>query len=335
MSKIMIIFSASLAARIFLIIIFVMAGVAKLSNQDKTRIMLAEFGVNSHFLSFASWALPLAELAIAAALAFPPIAFAGAWLATAVLTLFTAVIIAKLTRGQRPSCNCFGVLGSSPIGPATLVRNVLLTLLALLVVVAGPDAAATWRLDRVLGMSPFETLVGMSAVVTILLLVVIAALQVVILNRLNTSGPDGPEGISHTLPTASRGLPEGTLAPRFGLADSRGEFVTLDELLAARRPLILLFTKPDCPPCVAMSSEVERWQRIHANHLTIMRIGESGSAAEHYTLMQVRGEVAAAYDCWGTPCAVLVMPDGTIGSPTAQGSAAIRALVKRTAAAAG
>jgi hypothetical protein len=38
-----------------------------------------------------------------------------------------------------------------------------------------------------------------------------------------------------------------------------------------------------------------------------------------------------AYHADGTPSAVVVRPDGTIGSPLAQGAAAIRALVARTA----
>jgi hypothetical protein len=41
-------------------------------------------------------------------------------------------------------------------------------------------------------------------------------------------------------------------------------------------------------------------------------------------------EVAQVYQVDGTPAAVLVQPDGTIGSPLALGEEAIRALVART-----
>ncbi len=96
--------------------------------------------------------------------------------------------------------------------------------------------------------------------------------------------------------------------------------------------MILFFTKPDCPPCAAMADEVDRWQRNHAGQLEIVRISHGVVAVEQYALLQARGEVAQAYDCWGTPCAVLILPDGRIGSLVAQGAAAIRALVKRAVA---
>lgn len=326
---------AVLVARFVLFAVFAVAGVTKLANPDKTREMLAAFGISGRSPTIAAVALPYAELAIAAALIVPQAAFAGALAATLVLAAFTAAIMVNLAQGRRPSCNCFGLLGSAPIGPATLVRNAVLTGLALLVVVAGADAAATWRLDLLFGVTPLVALAGVAAVIALLLLLLIAGAQLTILHRLTQMQPDERPGATlQALPKPGRGLPEGTLAPRFGLGDTRGDFVTLDQLLAPRHPVILLFTKPDCPPCAAMNSEVERWQRAHADQLKIVRIGEGVADVEQYSLLQANGELASAYDCWGTPCAVLVTPDGKIGSPVAQGAAAIRSLVKRTAAAA-
>ena len=46
-------------------------------------------------------------------------------------------------------------------------------------------------------------------------------------------------------------------------------------------------------------------------------------------LLQQDYEVADAYQSDGTPSAVLVLPDGTIGSPLAPGADAIHALVAR------
>jgi peroxiredoxin len=48
-------------------------------------------------------------------------------------------------------------------------------------------------------------------------------------------------------------------------------------------------------------------------------------------LLQQDREVAQAYQAHGTPAAVLVQPNGTIGSPLALGADAIRTLVARTA----
>jgi peroxiredoxin len=47
-------------------------------------------------------------------------------------------------------------------------------------------------------------------------------------------------------------------------------------------------------------------------------------------LLQQKREVAETYQAWGTPAAVLVRADGTIGSPVAQGADAIRTLVAQS-----
>lgn len=324
----------SLLARLVLALVFVVAGLAKLAQTDKTREMLAGFGVGRGMLTLLAFALPLVELAVAVALIVPPAAYAGAVVAFALLALFTGAILFHLAQGRHPVCNCFGQIDATPIGLPTLVRNGVLTGLALLVLAAGPGVAGIWRLDQVFGITPLAALAGAAAVVALVLLLLIALAQVTILHHLSQLQTDATSsGAAYALPTASHGLPEGSLAPSFGLSDTRGEFITLEQLLAARRPLILLFTKSDCPPCLAMADEVDRWCQIHAHLLEIVRIYDSADAPRDYALLQAKGAVAQAYDCWGTPCAVLVTPDGHIGSRTAQGAAAIRALVKRAVAA--
>jgi uncharacterized membrane protein YphA (DoxX/SURF4 family) len=326
---------ASWLARIVLASVFAVAGLAKLANADRTRATMEGFGVPGGITNGAAVALPVAELAIAAALIAPPTAFAGALAASALLILFTGAILLNLSRGQRPDCNCFGQIAASPIGPLTLVRNGVLTGLGILVVAAGPRAAATWRLDAVFDVPPLIALAGAGAVATIMLLLLIAAMQVTILQRLaRLPAGTAPVAALDRLPGESSGLPEGSLAPSFGLSDTRGEFITLEQLLAAGRPTVLFFTKPDCPPCAAMANEVDRWQKNHAGLLEIVRVSHCLAAIEHHALLQSKGEVAQAYACWGTPCAVLITPDGRIGSPAAQGAGAIRALVRRAAAAA-
>lgn len=322
----------SLLARLILVPVFLAAGLAKLADMDRTREMMAGFGVRQSLLRLAAVALPLFELGVAATLIAPPTAFAGALAASAILMLFTGVILFHLAQGRHPDCNCFGQIGSAPIGPLSLARNSVLTGLALLVVAAGPGVAATWRLDLVFGITPLAALGAVLAIVALTLLLLILGVQVAILQRLAHVPIGAAATEAQSTPKQSRGLPAGSLAPSFGLSDTEGDFITLEQLLAPGRSVILLFIKPDCPPCAAMAGEVERWQRSHAGLIEIVRITDGVAAPDHYALLQARGEVARVYDCWGTPSAVLILPDGRIGSLAAQGAGAIRALVKRTVA---
>jgi peroxiredoxin len=135
------------------------------------------------------------------------------------------------------------------------------------------------------------------------------------------------------------GLPVGTPAPAFSLSGLYGETLTLDALRAAGKPVLLAFTDPHCGPCQALLPELGAWQREHAARLTVAPISRGtpeanrAKSTEHglmNVLLQQGNEVAAAYQVAGTPGAVVVNPNGTVGSPLALGADAIRALVART-----
>ncbi len=103
--------------------------------------------------------------------------------------------------------------------------------------------------------------------------------------------------------------------------------------------MLLLFTDPKCAPCNALLPEIGTWQREHADRLTVAVVSRGDADAnrakstEHglkNVLLQQDREVSEAYQEAGTPGAVVVRPDGTIGSALAAGADAIRALVART-----
>ncbi|MGH3994150.1 MAG: redoxin domain-containing protein, partial [Pseudonocardiaceae bacterium] len=119
-----------------------------------------------------------------------------------------------------------------------------------------------------------------------------------------------------------------------------GETMTLDALRAVEKPVLLIFSDPGCGPCNAMLGDIGKWQHDLADKLTVALITR-GSLDENrnkkkqhnltHVLMQQDSEVADAYMTFGTPTAVLVRPDGTIGSAAAGGSDEIRRLVKQAA----
>jgi peroxiredoxin len=131
-------------------------------------------------------------------------------------------------------------------------------------------------------------------------------------------------------------LPVGSSAPAFGLSGLYREKLTLDSLRAPGKPIVLIFTDPNCGPCTALLPEIGRWQREHSDEVTISLISRGtpeenrAKTAEHgveRVLLQQDWEVAGAYQVAGTPSAVLISPEGTVGSPLVSGSQAIAALV--------
>jgi peroxiredoxin len=133
------------------------------------------------------------------------------------------------------------------------------------------------------------------------------------------------------------GLPVGAPAPDFGLRDLRGEEVALEDLRARGKPVVLMFTDPNCGPCAELLPDVGRWQREYAEKVTISLVGRGSveenhaEASEHgveNVLLQDDWEVADAYQVEATPSAVIISPEGTVGSPLGQGPDAVEALVE-------
>lgn len=340
---------ALVAARILLAFVFVVSALTKLADREGTHDAVSAFGL-SMVAAPVAVLLPLTELIVAAALLPAVSAWWGSLAALGLLTAFILAISISLLRGNRPECHCFGQLHSKPIGWPTLVRNGALAAMAGFVVWHGPrdsgPNALAWLAD-LSGVQPAATLGGVVLLIFVILevwllvnllrqsgrlLVRIDALE----ERIGAAGiPDSPLIEPQTLP----GLPVGTPAPPFSLSGLHGERLTLDALRAAGCPVILLFSDPNCGPCNSLMPEITRWQREQAGRLRIALLN-SGSADDNRAkaldhgltdlLLESNSHVAQAYQVGGTPSAVIVNPDGTIGSPLAAGADAIRALIART-----
>ena len=134
------------------------------------------------------------------------------------------------------------------------------------------------------------------------------------------------------------GLPIGQRAPEFQLLSLRGDQGTLATLRRPGQPVLLFFTNPDCQPCDAMLPDVARWQREHADRVTIGVIGRGSVEANREqaekhdlrtVLLQKEREVSEAYKVDSTPAAVLVSPDGKIGSRIGYGAEGVEDLLRQ------
>jgi thiol-disulfide isomerase/thioredoxin len=103
--------------------------------------------------------------------------------------------------------------------------------------------------------------------------------------------------------------------------------------------LLLVFTDPRCSPCLALLPDIGGWQRVYGDRLAIALISTgdpeinramTASYGMERVLLQQEHEVADAYELAQAPAAVLVRPNGSIGSEPAYGVNAIRRLVAET-----
>src|SRR5919107_3648484 len=176
---------ALLLARLLLAAVFMVAGAAKLADREGSRRALADFGVPTTLAVPLGVLLPLAELAVAAALIPASTAWWGAAGALVLLLLFVAAIAANLARGRKAECHCFGQLHSEPAGWKTLARNGVLAAVAGFVVWWGYDGAGPSAVGWLAGLSGAQ-IAGL--VVGLAVLGVLAAQSLALLNLIKQNG---------------------------------------------------------------------------------------------------------------------------------------------------
>jgi peroxiredoxin len=338
---------ALLVARLVLTAVFVVAGLTKLADVAGSQRALRDFGLPTALARAGGVLLPLAELAVALALLFPVSAWWGALGALVLLLLFVAGIGYNLARGRQPHCYCFGQLHSAPAGRPILIRNLVLAALAGVVVAFG-------KRTPVLGVFDWVGALTVGQGIEVFIGVVVCALLIgegwVLVNGLSQQGRLllRLEALEARLAEAglappqvaggTGGLAVGSPAPTFTLATLGGETLTLHALRALGKPVVLIFSDPGCGPCNALLPEIGRWQREQAANVVVALISRGTAEANRskateqkltHVLLQRDREIAEAYQASGTPSAVLVRRDGTIGSPVAAGADAIRALITR------
>ncbi|MGH2613792.1 MAG: MauE/DoxX family redox-associated membrane protein, partial [Thermomicrobiales bacterium] len=347
-----------LAARLILAAVFLVSGISKLFDLSGAQAAMRSFGVPERMTRTGGVLLPIVEIVIAVLLV--PVATAkwGALLALILLAVFIAGVSYNLSRGRTFDCHCFGQLTTSEIGPSTLIRNVVLAVLAAFVTVSGfanndvgPGVTA-WLQD----LTAFEGIMLALGIIVLAALAGVAWLLVhllgqngrllVRLDRIESALEDADIDLEDDdededeEEEEEEGLPFGAPAPAFSLSGLYGETMTLDALRAAEKPVLLIFSDTGCGPCNAMMKDVGKWQHELADKLTVAVVSR-GSLEENrnkkkqhnltHVLMQQDSEVADAYLTFGTPTAVLVRPDGTIGSAAAGGADEIRTLVRQAA----
>ena len=231
-----------LAARLVLAAVFVVAGLAKLADLAGSRQAMIGFGVPASLAGVFGTLLPLAELATAILLIPLATAWWGGLAALTLLLLFVVGIAVTMARGQAPDCHCFGQLHSEPVGWSTVVRNVVLALIAGLIVATGHtdagSSAVAWMGDR-------STMEDLGIVVGVLLTLAIIGEGWLLLHLLQQNGRllarvetlEAGAGVDGVAPrpaaqpaAPAAGLPVGSVAPSFSLSGLHGETLTLDAL---------------------------------------------------------------------------------------------------------
>ena len=123
---------AANAAATALGVVFVGAGVSKAVMGTAWTSQAQRLGTPRRVAAAVPWIEIVVGAAVAARLAIPWSAIA----ALALLTAFTAVLVARLASGDHPPCACFGAWSTRPLSWWHVVRNGAMMALAVIAIAA-------------------------------------------------------------------------------------------------------------------------------------------------------------------------------------------------------
>jgi peroxiredoxin len=129
------------------------------------------------------------------------------------------------------------------------------------------------------------------------------------------------------------GLERGTEAPDFRLTRLGGGELSLTEFRG--RPLLLVFSDPECGPCNALAPQLERRSRAGDVQVLMVSRGDERTnevkRREHRLsfpiVLQRQWEISKLYAMFATPIAYLIDARGVVAAPVAKGPDAILGLL--------
>lgn len=330
-----------LLIRLTLFGVFALAAVGKFLDLKGSEKAARDFGVPEEFAKVFAIALPFAEAVFALCFLFLSTSWVGALGGLILLLSFVGGIVWQMAQGRTPDCHCFGQIHSEPVGTKTLVRNVIFSAMALILVAAGRNGQGLSITDG--GSDTMQLILVFVAValaaVAVFYLRKVLENQTQILRRLELIEVVSREGVPLERTDAGHpqdGLPIGSPFPSFELLDTANRVVTLTSVLSNGLPSVFLFVSPTCEPCRALLPEMESWVAELGDRVNFVFFSSGTAEANREkfagvfvddVVLQENREVADTVRARWTPTAVFVRADGTIGSHIAAGDAAIRELV--------
>lgn len=318
-----------LSAPILLSITLLISGLAKLGAREGTQDAMRSLRLPlpTMHASVAS-VLPVTEIVLALAIWIPapPLQVLLTGLVAALMLTYLVIIARALTFEEQVHCSCFGTLASPTVSRTTLVRNVLLSVLGLLAVVAAASGAMTTLLVQ----APMG-LIGLG----LALLIAIALTAATIGGSVAETDADAP-----TAPAPAAADPdkdelldyERSPIPAAVLQQPDGRLITLTQL-TAQRAALLVFVTEGCGPCERVLDHAEEWigeleqtlqvRFVFSRPLDQLRERTTDRVTDH-TLHDLQFTARTALGGTSAPSAVLLGADGLLaGGPVNGGNAVI------------
>ena len=301
---------AALVVVLTLTAVLLTSGVAKLRDPRATRDAFDALRVPKVVApDVSAQALPWVEIVLAVLLVAAP----AGWLVPVSIALvllmltYTWLVARALGFDEPVSCSCFGSLGRHEIDRTTLGRNVLLTVLAVVVAWFALDGGSTPSVLVDLDGAGWWALAASAAAVAVAVLVTGGA----------PARKAGQVADEELLDYERQPIPYGVLSL------PGGRTATLAEL-ASRQARLLVLLNPSCGPCVRTAEKLDDWAAQLAPAVGVLAVypdeASALAASEHAAELATSEPEVNVRRLFtvGAPAAVLLGADGFLaGGPVA------------------
>jgi thiol-disulfide isomerase/thioredoxin len=331
---------AHLYFRLLLVAVFSIAAAGKLLDLKGSKKAAIDFGCPKSLATPIAVILPLVEISIAAMLIEESTVIVGAFSSFALLSVFTLLMMWQRSKGNAPDCHCFGAVGSEPVGIVSILRNLVLLVIAF--GIAFEFIAGTGRSMFDYRASFLLPLIASAVLPVVLMMLVsysnglkrknidleskIEELESVLLNG---SDP-GRLAIGHP----EDGIPVGAPIPYFEAASlkTRDTIALSNDLQIGNH--VLVFVGPECGPCAAMLPDLVALKEEFSGTLSVKVVseGDAERSIEKFSSLGVENiflqsdkNISSLFLAKWTPAAVLISY-GRVASRVAAGELNIRKL---------
>lgn len=344
--------SVLIAAPILLTLTLLFSGLAKLGARQGTEDAMTSLRLplrpSHHVIASV---LPATEIVLALVVWVPlvPLQVVITVLTAALMFGYLGIIARALTWEEAVECSCFGTLASPTVSRTTLARNILLSILAVLGVLAAGSGQMTLALvQHPLTLVTYGGVLLVTVALTALAIGTSSAASTASASASATAGPPSTSSATASGPAATapgssadvEGLEdeeeildyERTAIPAGVLQRPGGTLVTLRQL-SAQQAALLVFVSEGCGPCERVLDEVPAWieelsgflqvRPVLSRPLDQLRERTLDRVGEH-ALHDLQFSAREALGGRGAPAAVLLGADGLLaGGPVSGGSAVI------------
>ncbi|UFS57840.1 MauE/DoxX family redox-associated membrane protein [Subtercola endophyticus] len=318
---------ASTLSTTLLALVFGASGALKLGSIDATHSALTALGAPRFLRNRPiAAAVPYAELALSIALicAPSPLFTAVSAVAVAVSAVFLLLAARSAGRPEAVYCNCFGSLSAQPIGRATVIRNGILLVFAVITL--------TFAREGVVPTIAALDAPSLIAYLAVLSLVLVACVALLLTRAARHTTLPSPES-STTFDSTPWPIPD------VEVTTGTGDVIPLAHV-ASHKATLLFLVSAECTPCRYILSSIPAWQQqllgaVDIALLTSEKPSVMAPLVDGLTVPVYYGYRAllTVTKLSGVPAAFLLTPDRNVSAGPALGSDEIDGMMAAVTAA--